>query len=102
MSELDNHTNFALWDSEAHQGKVWSIEAIDTLLNEVMTGRELADGLDIPYDSLVKAFRESRIQARQSGSTWLSTIAAVKQAIEAGTIRPRKRLLKSTQSPLRD
>lgn len=94
MSELDNRTNFALMDSDAHQGKRWSRDAIENLLNEVMTGRELADGMDIPYHSLVKAFREGRIQARQSGSTWLSTIAAVKQAIEAGTIRPRNRLHK--------
>lgn len=92
MSELDNHTNFALSDSDAHQGKRWSRDAIEALLDEVMTGRELSEGMDIPYDSLVKAFREGRIQARQSGATWLSTVSAVKAAIEAGTIRPRNRL----------
>jgi len=66
-------------------------EAIDALLDQVMTLVELAEVLELSYDSLVKAARDKgRLQARQSGSTWLSTIAAVKNAIEAGTLRPRK------------
>lgn len=79
-------------DSILNRGP-WSRDAIEAMLNEVMTARELSEGMDIPYDSLVKAAREGRIQARQSGSVWLSTIAAVQQAIQAGTLRPRKRLL---------
>lgn len=69
-------------------------DAIDALLNEVQTIGELAEGLGISYDTLVKAVREGRIQARQAGSkgdVWLSTIAAVKAAIKAGTIRPRNK-----------
>lgn len=67
----------------------FSPEAIEHLLNTVMTASELAEGLNMSYDSLIGAMRAGRIQARQSGSTWLSTIAAVKNAIEAGTLRPR-------------
>lgn len=64
-------------------------EAIEALLDHVMTISELAEGAGLSYDSLAKAAREGRLQARQSGSTWLSTIAAVRNAIEAGTLRPR-------------
>ncbi len=50
---------------------------------------ELAQALDIPYDTLAKAAREGRIRAWRSGATWLSTIPDIKKAMEAGTIRPR-------------
>jgi len=47
----------------------------------------LAAQTGIGYDTLVKAARESRLLARKSGATWLSTVAAVEAAREAGTIR---------------
>jgi excisionase family DNA binding protein len=51
----------------------------------------LAELTDIGYDTLVKACREGRLQARQSGSTWLSTREAVQAALKAGTIQPRNK-----------
>lgn len=70
--------------------------AIDPFLERaytlgVMTMAEIAERLDLSYDSLVKAAREGRVQARQSGSTWLSTTSAVERAIQAGTLRPRNK-----------
>lgn len=43
----------------------------------------------VPYDTLIKATKAGRIQARQSGGTWLSTVEAVRAAINTGRIRPR-------------
>lgn len=62
----------------------------EAALQSVVTVSEAASILNLSYNSLAKAAREGRIQARQSGSVWLTTINAVKAAIEAGTLRPRE------------
>lgn len=63
----------------------------EAALQSVVTVSEAASILKLSYDSLVKAAREGRIQARQSGSVWLTTIKSVETAIEAGTLRPREK-----------
>lgn len=70
--------------AEAYAAQMWNV-SYDT-----KTLAELADEMGLSYDSIAKAAREGRIQAHQSGATWLSTIKAVERAIEAGHLRPRK------------
>lgn len=73
--------------AEAYAVQMWNVSY------GTKTLAELADKMGLSYDSIAKAAREGRIQARQSGATWLSTIRAVSQAIETGHLRPRKRQL---------
>lgn len=49
----------------------------------------LSEMSGIREDTLLKAAQSGRLMARRSGITWLSTILAVEQAIQAGTLRPR-------------
>lgn len=45
---------------------------------------------NIAYSTLAQAAREGRVEARQSGpKTWITTRAAIEQAIEEGKVRPR-------------
>lgn len=62
----------------------------EAALKSVVTISEAASILKLSYDSLVKAAREGRIEARQSGQVWLTTLKAIETAIEVGTLRPRK------------
>jgi hypothetical protein len=48
---------------------------------------ELARLTGIPYDTLVKAAREGRLDARKSNGVWLSTLEAIAEAKQAGRIR---------------
>lgn len=68
----------------AYAAKKWNVS------HDTKTLAELSQKLDLSYNSLSKAAREGRLQARQSGATWLTTIQAVEQAIESGHLRPRK------------
>jgi hypothetical protein len=78
------------WKYPGDSGK-FTPEAIAALLGEVMSLPEVAEGMGFQYDTLIKAARAGRIQARQSGATWLTTIAAVKRAIAEGKLRkPRE------------
>lgn len=88
-SERYEHINI---DNDAllEQGE-YSPEAIEALLNEVQTVAEVAQGLGMSRISLAQACQNGRLQARKSGATWLTTIAAVKAAIKAGTLRPRNK-----------
>jgi hypothetical protein len=70
--------------AETYAAKTWSVA------HDVRTLAELAQDLNLSYDSIAKAAREGRIKAWQSGATWLSTISAIEQAIEVGHLRPRR------------
>jgi len=41
--------------------------------------------------TLAEAAREGRIVARKSGHTWLTTEEAVRDAIQRGALRPRRK-----------
>lgn len=60
------------------------------LQRQPITLAEAADLYPIAYSTLAEAAREGRLQARQSGATWLTTRADVDRAIAEGTLRPRK------------
>jgi len=50
---------------------------------------EAAELCELAYSTLAQAAREGRIQARKSGDVWLTTEAAIEEAIKKGTLRPR-------------
>jgi excisionase family DNA binding protein len=54
-----------------------------------MTITEAAEYIGLAYSTLAQAAREGRIDAWRSGGTWLTTVEALEEAIEAGRIRPR-------------
>jgi hypothetical protein len=58
---------------------------------KAMTLREAAARYGIPYSTLTTAIYEGRLDARKSAGTWLTTEAAIDQAIKEGKLRPRKR-----------
>lgn len=70
--------------AEAYAAKTWLVS------HDTKTLAELAKNLKLSYNSLSKAAREGRLQAHQSGATWLSTVHSIKRAIRAGHLRPRK------------
>ena len=51
----------------------------DLMMQQVITLQEASDIFGIPYQTLRSAVKERRLDARQSGATWLTTRAAVKQ-----------------------
>lgn len=57
--------------------------------HEPITLSEAADLYPLAYATLAQAAREGRIQARQSGRTWITTRSDIERAIEQGTLRPR-------------
>jgi len=50
---------------------------------------EAAEEYSLAYSTLAQAAREGRIKAQQHGKIWLTTRAAIEEAIEAGRLRPR-------------
>lgn len=60
------------------------------LHKQPITLAEAAALYPIAYSTLAEAAREGRLQARQSGATWLTTREAVDRAIAEGKLRPRK------------
>lgn len=61
------------------------------LQRQQITLAEVAELYPVAYSTLAEAAREGRLQARQSGATWLTTREAVDRAIAEGKLRPRKR-----------
>ena len=59
-------------------------------LRQPITLRKAIDFYHIAYSTLAQAAREDRIEAWRSGATWLTTRAAIEEAIEAGRLKPRK------------
>lgn len=51
--------------------------------------REAARYCGLAYSTLAQAAREGRLEARQTGATWLTSRAAIDEAIENGKLRPR-------------
>lgn len=51
--------------------------------------REAARYCNLAYPTLAQAVREGRLEARRTGATWLTSRAAIDEAIEAGRLRPR-------------
>lgn len=47
----------------------------------------LAERFDLQPDHLRRAAGDGRLRARKAGSVWLSTIADVQRALDAGTLR---------------
>jgi hypothetical protein len=45
----------------------------------------------LAYSSLAEAVRKGRVEGRKSGGTWLTTVEALEEALEAGRIRPRRK-----------
>lgn len=60
------------------------------LERQQITLAEAAALYPVAYSTLAEAAREGRLQARQSGATWLTTREAVARAIAEGKLRPRK------------
>lgn len=81
------HSQF-LGETAAHAHA--HLDGIADLLRDREEGlHRLAEVVGIPYDTLVKAAREGRLEARRSGTPWLSTRRAVEEAIEAGGMKGR-------------
>jgi excisionase family DNA binding protein len=56
-----------------------------------MTITEAAEYVGLAYSTLAQAAREGRVDAWRSGATWLTTVEALEEALEAGRIRPRRK-----------
>lgn len=57
----------------------------------VITLAQAAEFYPLAYSTLAQAAREGRLDARKAGpKTWLTTRAAIEEAIEEGRLRPRK------------
>ena len=54
-----------------------------------ITLAEAAELFPLAYSTLAQAARERRIRARRSAGTWLTTRAAIQEAIERRISRPR-------------
>lgn len=79
-------------DKEIFGPKESPFSILDWLL-EPITLNEAAGtfSMNLAYSTLAQAARESRLEARRSGpKTWLTTRAAIEEAIEAGRLKPRK------------
>jgi len=75
---------------ELPDGRIVKVEAAVIAAHEQEeTLSVLAGRMGIGYDTLARAARSGRLLARQSGVTWLSTIAAVEAALFEGRLRPR-------------
>jgi len=55
-----------------------------------ITLAEAARIYPLAYATLAQAAREGRIEARQSGATWITSRAAIGAAIGSGRLRPRR------------
>ena len=85
---------FCDWDDDFLSDDDAVAEAARDMIDATQAGRvealpALAELTGVPYDTLIKAAKGGRIQARKSGGTWLSTVEAVRAAINTGRIRPR-------------
>ena len=59
-------------------------------IDDVITLAEAAEIYPLAYSSLAQAAREHRIDARRSGTTWLTTRSSIEHAITTGQLHPRK------------
>ena len=59
-------------------------------IEEVMTLKHAAQLSGIAYTTLVGAAREGRLRSKRTSFTWLTTRAWVVEAINNGTLKPRK------------
>jgi len=59
--------------------------------HDPVTLPEVADLYPLAYSTLAQAVREGRLQARQAGKIWITTRAAVEEAIAEGRLRPRRK-----------
>lgn len=57
---------------------------------DTMTLSDAAKVVGMAYPSLAEAVREGRLKAWKSGKTWLTTRAYLKDAVDKGTLRPRR------------
>ena len=85
---------FCDWDDNLLSDDDAVREAALDMIDATQAGRvealpALAELTGVPYDTLIKAAKSGRIQGRKSGGTWLSTVEAVRAAINTGRIRPR-------------
>lgn len=55
----------------------------------LITLGELAQLTDLQHYQLRRAAREGRLTSRKSGALWLSSMAAVEEALEVGTLQRR-------------
>lgn len=62
-------------------------EMHDLMMEQVITLAEAAEIFGLNYQTLRSAVREERIDARQSGATWLTTRAAIKKAVSQRKLR---------------
>jgi excisionase family DNA binding protein len=65
-------------------------------VNNAMTLSEAATAYGLAYSTLAQAVREHRLNARRSGSTWLTTEDDMNQAIASGRLKPRSDLVVMT------
>lgn len=59
-------------------------------IEEVMTLKHAAQLSGIAYTTLVQAAREGRLRSRRTSFTWLTTRKWIVEAINNGTLKPRK------------
>jgi hypothetical protein len=59
-------------------------------MNDTITLAGAAKLYPLAYSTLAQAAREGRLACTRSGSTWLTTLTAIEQAIEDGSLRPRE------------
>lgn len=53
----------------------------------------LASEFGVSRNTLLKAARAGRLEARKSGDVWLSNRAAVRKYLETAVLKPRKKTL---------
>lgn len=78
VAQAGRVSNFFLGETALHAHSHLD-ELDDLMLQQIITLREASDTFDIPYQTLHSAVKEGRLDARQSGATWLTTRAAVKR-----------------------
>ena len=66
-------------------------DCLAILPGDAITLFEAEELYPLAYSTLAQAAREGRLKARKSGpKIWLTTRAAIEEAIEAGRLKPRK------------
>lgn len=77
-------------DTPVCDGAGNNIGTLNSLMRPV-TLPHIAQSYPFAYSTIAQAAREGRIEAWRSGATWLTTRAAIEEAIEEGRLRPRKK-----------
>lgn len=94
----DHYKDVAEWPMDYEDMADGSIPIYDGDWNQIgflhdfqchLTISEAAQEYSLAYSTLAQAVREGRVVAQQHGKIWLTTKAAIEEAIEAGRLKPR-------------